>query len=99
MADAKIVPYALDIADLNNDQKADIIVGHVEAPSSVFFNDGTGRGFTSFSFGDAKGTVYGFAVGDFNEDGRPDIAAARSDAPNIVYFANIKSANRKSNNI
>jgi hypothetical protein len=95
LADSKMVPYALTIADLNNDKKIDIIVGHVEAPSTVFFNDGTGRNFKSISFGDSKGTVYGFAVGDFNEDGMPDIAAARSDAPNILYYANIKSKNRK----
>ena len=73
----------------------DIIVGHVGAPSTVFFNDGTGRNFKSISVGDSKGTVYGFAVDDFNEDGIPDIAAARSGAPDILYFGNIKSKNRK----
>lgn len=71
------------------------IVGNVEAPSTVFFNDGTGCNFNSISFGDSKSTVYGFAVGDFNEDGILDIAAARSDAPNILHFGNIKSKNRK----
>jgi hypothetical protein len=76
-------------------RKVDIIVGHVEAPSTVFFNDGTGRNFKSISFGDSKGTVYGFAVGDFNEDGIPDIAAARSDAPDILYFGNFKSKKQK----
>jgi hypothetical protein len=70
-------------------------VGHIEAPSSVFFNDGTGRNFKSISFGDSKGTAYGFAVGDFNEDGTFDIAAARSEAPNILYFGNVPSKNRK----
>jgi hypothetical protein len=95
LADSKIVPYALAIADLNNDKKMDIIVGHIEAPSTVFLNDGTGRNFKSISFDDSKGTVYGFAVGDFNEDGIPDIAAARSDAPNVLYFGNIKSKSRK----
>ena len=56
------------------------------APSTVFFNDGTGRNFKSISFGDAQGTVYGFAIGDFNEDGIPDIAAARSGATSVLYF-------------
>jgi len=95
LADSKIVPYALAVADLNRDKRPDIIVGQVEAPSTVFFNDGTGRNFKSISFGDSKGTVYGFAIGDFNEDGTPDIAAARSDAPNILYFGHTKSKNRK----
>ena len=89
MADSKIVPYALATADLNNDGKIDIIVGDIEAPSTVFFNDATGRNFKSISFGDSTATVYGFAVGDFNEDGKLDIAAARSDAPNVLYFGGI----------
>ncbi|MVM38731.1 hypothetical protein GO730_16215 [Spirosoma sp. HMF3257] len=90
IADATIVPYALALVDLNNDKKVDILVGHIEAPSTVFFNDGTGRNFNLLSFGDSKGTVYGFAVGDFNEDGKLDIAAARSDATNVLYFGNRK---------
>ena len=28
LADAKVIPYALAIADMNNDKKMDIIVGH-----------------------------------------------------------------------
>lgn len=69
-------------------------MGHIEAPSTVFFNDGTGRNFKSISFGDSKGTVYGFAVGDFNEDRILDIAAARSDATNVLYFGNTKLTTR-----
>jgi hypothetical protein len=95
LADSQVVPYALAIADLNKDGKIDIIVGHIEAPSTVFFNDGTGRNFKSISFSDSKGRVYGFAVGDFNEDGTLDIAVARSDAPCVLYFGNMKSKNRK----
>jgi hypothetical protein len=95
LADSKIVPYALAVADLNSDKRPDIIVGHVEAPSTVLFNDGTGRNFKPISFGDSKGTVYGFAIGDFNEDGTPDIAAARSEGPNVLYFGNVKTKNRK----
>lgn len=94
LADAKVVPYALAIADMNNDKKMDIIVGHEEGPSTVFLNDGTGT-FKPISFGDSKGTVYGFAIGDFNEDGTADIAAARSDAPNVLYLGSFKSKNRK----
>lgn len=88
LAEATIVPYALAIADVNKDGKADILVGHVEAPSTVFLNGG--NSFTSISFGDSSGTVYGFATGDFNEDGILDIAAARSEAISVLYFGNIK---------
>jgi len=63
-----------------------VLVGNVESPSVIYFNDGKGRGFTPVAFGDNKGTVYGFAIGDLDGDGLKDIAAARSDAPNVVYF-------------
>lgn len=84
---AKIVPYALTVGDVDRDGRVDIIIGHVEAPSTVYFNDGSGRRFTPVRFGDGKGTAYGFALGDLDGDGRPDIAVARSEAPNVVYFA------------
>lgn len=54
IADSRLVSYALPLVDLNNHKKVDILVGHVEAPSSVFFNDGTGRQLRPISFGDAK---------------------------------------------
>ena len=79
-------PYALTVGDLNGDGVIDVVVGNVEAPSVVYFNDGTGRHFTPVTFGDNKGTVYGFAIGDLDGDGVQDIAAARSDAPNVIYF-------------
>lgn len=88
LADATVVPYALALADVNHDGKTDILVGHVEAPSTVFIS-GT-NGFTPITFGDSIGTVYGFATGDFNEDGILDIAAARSEAISVLYFGKIK---------
>jgi hypothetical protein len=89
VSDAKVVPYALAVADVNLDRKPDIIVGNIEAPSSVYFNDGSGRRFHRVQFGDTKGTVYGFAIADLDGDGVMDIAAARSDAPNVVYFGHL----------
>ena len=64
----------------------DIIVGNVEAPSTIFFNDGSGRHFTTVHLGDNKGTAYGFAIADLDRNGLPDIAVGRSDATSMVYF-------------
>ena len=80
LANAKIVPYALAVGDMNRDGNIDIVVGHVEAPSTIYFNDGSGRHFTAAQVGDNKGTAYGFAIGDLDKDGLPDLAVARSDA-------------------
>jgi hypothetical protein len=80
-------PYALALTDLNRDGKIDVIVGNVGAPSTVFFNDGTGRHYTSFHFGDGEGAVFGLAIADLDGDGLLDIAVARSNATNLIYFA------------
>ncbi len=55
-------PYALSVGDLNVDGRIDILVGNITGPSSVYFNDGSGRTFTPVQFGDYKGTAYGFAM-------------------------------------
>jgi hypothetical protein len=80
-----IAPYAVTIADVNQDNRPDIMVGHVNAKPIVFFT-GPGRSFVPVPFGDDDGTAYGFSVGDLNEDGHNDIAMARSDAPNVLFF-------------
>jgi hypothetical protein len=91
-ARARVTDDALAVGDLNGDGKIDIVVGNIEAPSTVFFNDGSGRHYTPVHFGDDKGTVYGFAIADLAGDDLLDIAVARSDAPNVVYFAKPPSA-------
>jgi hypothetical protein len=84
-----VAPYAVAIADVNKDERPDIVVGHVNAKPIVFFN-GQRRYFLPVEFGDNEGTAYGFAVGDINEDGFNDIAMARSDAPNVLFFGKPK---------
>jgi hypothetical protein len=88
LSSGKVSPYALAVSDLNGDGRMDIIVGNVEAPSTIYFN-GSGRHFTPIQFGDNKGAVYGLAIADLDRDGLPDIIVARSDAPNAVYFASV----------
>lgn len=89
-------PYCVAIADLNRDQRPDIIVGYVEQPGSVYFNLRQGRTFHEIRWNDGKGTVYGLAFADFDGDGWPDIVAARSDAPNGIWFNTKPNGRRKS---
>lgn len=95
IGDHNSVPYALTVADLNRDGKADVLVGYVEAQPTIYFNDGSGRTFYPLRFGDNKGTAYGFAVDDLDRDGFLDIAMARSDAPNVVYFGSRESSSTR----
>jgi hypothetical protein len=78
-------PYALAVADLDQNGRPDIILGFVESRPMVYFNDGPHL-FHAMPFGDAEGSAYGFTVADFDEDGLLDIAMARSGARNVVYF-------------
>lgn len=84
--DEERMPYSMLSADLNGDGHPDLIVGYVDAPGVVYYNDGTGRTFRACPFGDGKGTIYGMASGDLDGDGRLDIVAARSDAPSFILF-------------
>lgn len=79
-------PYALSTADLNLDGAMDIIVGHVEAPTSVFLNQRNGEQFHALDIGDDAGAAYGFAIADLDGDGQPDIVVARSGARNQLFF-------------
>jgi hypothetical protein len=80
------LPYSMIAADLNRDGRAEIIVGYVDAPGIIYFNDGTGKRYRPQPFGDGKGTIYGMAAGDLDGDGWPDLVVARSDAPCFVLF-------------
>jgi hypothetical protein len=80
------VPYALAVADLNGDKELDVVVGFVEAPGVVYFNEAKGSSFRPVSWNDGKGAVYAMVFSDVDGDGAMDIIAARSDAPNAVWF-------------
>jgi hypothetical protein len=85
LGDAAPTPYAIELSDLDGDERQDVIVGYVEArPVAYFIADDLT--FVAVPFGDADGVAYGFSVGDVDEDGFMDIAMARSDAPNVLYF-------------
>lgn len=88
------VPYAIQVADLDENSTPDIIIGHVESRPIVYFNDGDGL-FTPVPFGDDEGVAYGFAVGDLNEDRLLDIAMARSGARNVLYLGSPEPTSRQ----
>ena len=75
-------------ADLDGDERPEIIVWYVEAPGIVFVNDGTGKNYRQVPFGDGKGAIYGMAAADLDGDGLPDIVVTRSDAPSFVMLTN-----------
>jgi hypothetical protein len=86
IAGAERVPYALAVADLEDNGRPDLIVGHIDAPSTVYFAHPSDDQYTAINFGDSKGVVMGFAIGDLDRDGVLDIGVAKSGAPNVVYF-------------
>lgn len=87
--DGNMVPYALEIADMDANGKSDIIIGYIEAPSRIFFN--RSGGLIQVAFGDSLGAVYGFGVGDFNHDGVQDIVSARSGASDVLFLGRVES--------
>lgn len=80
------MPYSMMAADLNGDGRPDLVVGYVDAPGMIFYNDGTGKKYEPQPFGDGKGTIYGMASGDLSGHGRVDLVAARSDAPSFLLI-------------
>jgi hypothetical protein len=83
--DGLMIPYALDLEDLDGDGRTDILVGYREAPSRLFFHrEGA---WEQVVIGDSLGAAYGFGTGDVNGDGRVDIALARSGASDILFLA------------
>ncbi len=70
--------YAIKIADMNNDQSLDVVVGNVAQSNAVFFSnatffsDQTGDAFSETRFGDATAATYGLDVGDLDGDGFDD---------------------------
>jgi hypothetical protein len=81
-------PTSVQVADLNNDNQLDIIVGDETLNRvGVFFgySDGTFASVSTVSLEQGSYT-YSLAVGDFNRDNRLDFAVADFDNNNIGIF-------------
>jgi len=72
-----VTPYALAVVDLNRDGKIDIVVGNVEARSTIYWNDGSGHTHPVWRY---KNAVYDLAIAELDRNGLLDIVAARSNA-------------------
>ncbi|MBO6524645.1 MAG: VCBS repeat-containing protein [Balneolaceae bacterium] len=82
--DGEMIPYALEVADLDANGKDDVIIGYREAPTRIFFN--RADSLVEIAIGDSLGAAYGFGVGDFNHDGIMDIVSARSGASDLLFL-------------
>lgn len=77
---------SLVLADVNGDDRPDIVAGGGGSPSVFILLANTAGGFdppTSLTVGNSPFSV---AVGDFDEDGKPDIAAANSADNTVSLF-------------
>lgn len=91
LIDSTEEPYALAVEDLNQDGAMDVIVGHVEASTSLLINTGEARRFFTVQLDDSEGATYGFDTADLDGDGQLDIAVAKSGALNRIFFGSLAS--------
>ena len=74
------------MADLDRDQRLDVVVGNVMQNNAAFLNDGTGTAFSEVRFGSEDGASYGLDVGDLDGDGFDDIVVANSGSTNRIFL-------------
>lgn len=87
-------PYALTVADFDNDGKVDIITGNYGANTlSIFKNNGilstiTSASFTKLTDISAGGYTYQLEAADLNDDGKQDLVSANYNSGNFTILQN-----------
>jgi len=77
---------AIAVADLNNDQKPDLIIGDGSGAINVFLGngDGTFTALTGFFGGASSGSSLSIVAGDFNGDGKQDLVVGIQNGLNFL---------------
>lgn len=87
--------YALKVADMNGDDRADIVACHSGQSNAVYLNSKSDGDmlpvFRKLEFGADEDATYGCTTGDFDNDGDIDIAVANSGSLNQVFLNQIES--------
>ena len=89
--------WSVNLADVDNNESLDIIVGNKDTTNVIYLNDGTGDFYqgpvdcasveTPYRcFGWGSDPTHYIAVGDFNHDSWIDIVAGNFNTPNAVYL-------------
>jgi hypothetical protein len=76
------------LADVNGDQRLDIVVGNYNQQNVAYLDDGAGNFTTAQPFGTGADLTTSVAAGDLNGDGHPDIVVGNDGQQSAVYLNN-----------
>lgn len=89
-------PEQIELGDMNNDGKLDIVVSYVLGKGiSVFKNTSSSGGVSFDSFTDFQlgSYTYGFSIDDFNGDGMPDLAVSENGMVSLLKNTSTTAGN------